>query len=230
MIYLGREATRAYPVRTRTAGDEPSGECDSSDLDLQALFSVQAAFEVTAAQLNAPQVDLVGRQGRRVQERIAAQQDEAVVAQLSTPQPSLESIFMASAAREIGMDQGDAMALVTASDDFAIDYGYDMDSDLTERAVPNEAARFQVGRESPPYRPFSANREMQDGVVVGQRVGGRFETVGRRPEPVQREARQNVVYGARAVRASAPIVSVDTSPAPVMSALDVVSGDIFDNI
>lgn len=225
---------RLLEMSRRANAVDPSTEPQLPDLNLQALLSPQAAFEVTAAQMLAtPPVDLVRQQGRQMRERIAAQQDAdaAHLIQQAPALPSLESIFLANAAREIGMDQADAMAFATASaNDFGIDYGYDMDADLTERAVPNESARFQVGRESPPHRPFSASREMQDGVVVGQRVGGRFETVGRRPEPVRREALQRVVYGAQAVRAPAPIVSVDTSPGPVMSALDVVSGDSFDNI
>jgi hypothetical protein len=209
-----------------------STEPQLPDLDLQALLSPQAVFEVTAAELlNTPQIDLVRQQGRRMQERIAAQQDATVSSQLTAPPlPSLESIFMASAAREIGMDQVDALAFAISSiTDVNSDIGFDLAFDTEEgAAVPNEAARFQVGRESPPYRPFSAQNQSQDGVVVGQRVGGRFEPV-RRPEAV-REARQSRVYDAPRVRSPAPVVSVDTSPGPAMSALDVVSSNCFDNI
>lgn len=203
------------------------------DLNLQALLSPQAAFEVTAAEmLSTPQVDLVRQQSRRMQERIAAQQEATVAAQLiatAPPLPSIESIFMASAAREIGMDAVDAMAYAVAStNDFGIEYDLDLDAD-TGRTVPNESARFQIGRESPPYRPFSASREMQDGVEVGRRTNGRFEVNGRLA------ALPHIPYEPRAARmVQAPIVKIDTSPstyvAPVMSALDVVSGDSFDNI
>lgn len=215
------------------------------EIDLQALFSPASQSEVMAATAFRPETlslsdlpNLVEREANRLRDRIAADQDQLAsrLIHASEPGPSLESIFMESAAREVGMDQVAALAYALASvDTFNIDYDLD-DNTEVGRGFPNEAVRFQVGRESPPHRPFSAQNQSQDGVVVSQRgAGGRFETTSQRRsyEPLGPAMPR---YEARTVRPNyAPIVSVDTSPsthveAPAMSALDVISGSSFDDI
>lgn len=220
---------------------EPTAGPALPEIDPRMLLSAAAASEVDAARsLTAP--SLVVQQARRAQDRIAAQQDALVMDQLRAPAelPSLDSIFMASATREIGMNPDDLANAVTAGDIDSFSIGYDTDIDYDEgvRGVPNEAVRFQVGRESPPRRPFSAQSQSTDGVVVSQRsAGGRFEPT-RSYEPLGPvQPRQMTAYEARAVRPNyVPILSVDTSPAapapaaPAMSAIDVISGTSFDNL
>lgn len=85
--------------------------------------------------------------------------------------PDLDNLFMERALRETG---GVMPESVVASD-----FGIAFDDDSFERASPNEAVRFQVGRESPPARPFMARQVPTDGEVVA-RVGSRgFERVPR---------------------------------------------------
>lgn len=98
---------------------------------------------------------------------------------------ALSSLFMGGEAREaVQALQGGNYA---AS---GYDIEFDADSFLEGRTQPNEAARFQVGRQSPPRMPFSAGRVSgpSDGVVVSSRSGrGSWErTAAAQPGSVNR--------------------------------------------
>ncbi len=213
--------------RKANAVEVPKGP-QLPDLDPNMFLSSAGAFEFQAAQaLSEPRVDLVEQVARQALDHIHRAAERTVVASLqASERPSLESLFMASAARETGMDLVDAMSFAVAStaDDFDIAYDAD-DIDTGARGVPNPAVRFQIGRESPPPSYFSASRQMTDGQVVATRSNGRFEsTVPRIP------------YGSVAVRQAesrAPTPPAAPTPryeAPAPSALDIISGDSFDNL
>lgn len=100
----------------------------------------------------------------------------------------LGAIFMARAMAETGASEED---LRVASASGYEDFSFDTDSDIP-RAVPNEAVRFQVGRQSPPSRYLNreASTGPSDGSVVSSRgPGGRWQTSPRpRPEGTTRAA------------------------------------------
>jgi hypothetical protein len=199
------------------------------------FLSPTGAFEFQAAELqSAPPLDLVRTAAERVRTASEREIDRAV---LNTQAQAagdalLEAFFMNAAARETGADLNTLAA--TASEEFGISYDYDLDTDMAgARGVPNEAVRFQVGRQSPPRNDFSSRRDQVDGTVVAQLSNGRFEPAG--PAPVRQmsalEAQaRRPAYVMPTIRSVAPIVSVDPAPRPAQSAIDIVSSNAFDNL
>lgn len=85
----------------------------------------------------------------------------------------LSSLFMGREAQE-------AQAVLGGGGNYAAsgyDIEFDADSMLEGRTSPNEVARFQVGRQSPPRMPFSAARleGPSDGTIVSRREGGSWQ-------------------------------------------------------
>lgn len=142
-----------------------------------------------------------------------------------TPSGDIESLFMASALRETG----ETSYQPTASsfyDDFTFNSYEDMPIEGTTE--PNPAARFQVGRESPPRMAFSRDRvSSNDGAVVSSRTA---DGSWRSSTPSTRAAAYRPAPMARPVAtvASRPIASTPRPPAAepyVPSALErLISG------
>jgi len=97
------------------------------------------------------------------------------------PDPLLSDLFMNREAQDameaLGATGGDAH--VASGDHIA----FDMEANLPGTGAPNEAVRFQVGRQSPP--PTTFNRELHPGPSEGQVVSrrsptGQFEAIRRR--------------------------------------------------
>jgi len=126
------------------------------------------------------------------------------------PDPTLTELFMDSpecqeAASALGIAALRPGTLVIPSDGMHIEFD-GADEYVEGRTTPNDAARFQIGRESPP--PTSFSRETfsgpSEGQVVSQRgADGRFQVTQRRsraleprdpvrrPDPLSRPVRQS---------------------------------------
>ncbi len=173
---------------------------DLPDLDPTILLSAagQREFEAAAqaARENLP-VSLVRPMHFSAEELASAEQ------QL----PDIASIFWEEAAREIASEQ-DRQIL------FGVDFA-EGEEEMVVQAFPNERARFQVGRESPPEFPvYPIRREGQfapsDGEVVSRRAGGRFQ-----PVPRVNEVRRQVPPGRPVASRATQIVRTPEPPQKV---------------
>lgn len=120
----------------------------------------------------------------------------------------LSSLFMGREAQEAQSVLGGGSTYAASG----YDIEYDTDSMIEGRTSPNESARFQIGRQSPPRMPFSGRMgaSPSDGVVVSQRAGGAWQRTAAAPRP------DNARSALQAVREAAmrPLEPVQARPAP----------------
>lgn len=178
---------------------------------LLALVRAQALSPVQAPDKELPVLDpgvLLSREGRRelqaarevvgvaigVDPAIGRDRSVVVAATIAEPgtpnangdiysEQALHQMMMASAAEEVG-DSAAAYRTEVMGEFMPNPEEIEFDQDFTEGAgAPNEAVRFQVGREDPPQRSFGhPTASSQDGMVVSQRgPDGRFQAQARVP-------------------------------------------------
>ena len=133
----------------------------------------------------------------------------------------LTSLFMNNREAQDALNVG----VSTSSGGGGFDVAFDMDTG-DRQGLPNESARWRVGRESPPVMPFDRTppvRGPSDGVVVSSRgQGGTWES---RPAPT--EVRQAQVSRHEAVaRQEQARVAAAPKPVPVrVSRYDLITSD-----
>lgn len=151
----------------RAQAQNREAEAELPDIDPSLLLSPAGRSELEAAQY-------------------ASRTIEATV-EIRTGEPNANGdIFSEEALQQIMMS--------TVSEDLGEDFGavpfpapeeieFDTEGLIEGATAPNERARFQIGRQSPPHRPFGhPNASGMDGVVVSQRGSdGRFQASVRVP-------------------------------------------------
>lgn len=227
------------PQMTRTAASQiPSGG-PLPDLTPDMLLSASAQREVEAAKVMFGYEQAAVRATNTIRERQQAPQMSA--REYRASQGTVE-MTLSEDMGDIDLDSEGQAPQVTGNDDMLLsslfmgreaqdaqaalggggyaasgyDIEYDTDSMIEGRGSPNESARWQVGRQSPPRSSFSNRMEggPSDGVVVSSRraSGGweRSASAHPRPEPRPEPQPNNIPPGIAAIRQAA----MGTRPAP----------------
>jgi len=111
--------------------------------------------------------------------RVEPHGDARIVAQ-QLSQVELSSLFMNPEAEAMAQLSGDGHTYASVDSEFSVEY--DSEQLLEGTTTPNEATRFQVGRQDPPPMPFTRAPMPgpSDGQVVSQRgADGRFQPIAR---------------------------------------------------
>lgn len=151
---------------------------------LLALARAQAQNREAASEL--PDLDpgiLLSPAGQRELEaaqQLARPRQVEVMAKIATGEPNINGdVFTEELLQRVMMDgHGEPFEMPSPEE-----IQFDTEGLIEGSTAPNEAARFQIGRESPPRRPFGyPNASGVDGVVVSQRGSdGRFQASVRVP-------------------------------------------------
>ncbi len=120
---------------------------------------------------------------------------------------TLEEILMDQAVRETGGLIPDTLPVAAQGLDIQFD-----DDEMLMRATPNEAVRFQVGREAPPIRTFQAAHIPVGGEVVARRGPRGFESVRERGDQPYMDAFQATGQVRGPVASTPPPVAKPSAP------------------
>jgi hypothetical protein len=175
LALLALEKRRNARPQNRTA----STLSELPELTPEVLLSVSAQREVQAAQggIQAQALTSVARVRETSQQHEPYEPDEL---------PDISSLFMNNEAEAQQALVGGVFTPETP------DITFDTDELLEGTTVPNEAVRFQVGRQDPPVHSFHREMHAIDGEVVSQRgQDGQFHTTPRPIRPPQERPRPN---------------------------------------
>lgn len=180
-------------LQKATAQEAARKEPALPELKPEMFMSVAAQREVQAAQ--APVLASIWSTDVTMS-RIVPEEDDSMSVERM---PSLSDLLLAEAQREVS----DFSPVSDISEDFDFEFST---GEIEGTTSPNEAARFQIGRQSPPRSPFQSSDVRSgpsEGEVVSRRIAGRgFQASA----PTARPPREELV---QRQRASAPV-----KPAP----------------